>query len=259
MKTNHERNYDKRFLFGANYFDPKVIDSLHLNFSRHGYVRLAGLIEQTTFDLLKSEIERVSAWAKAMDFNMPSYETLRLMTTLGGKIITKESPLLADFYENPELRRILSGITGGSLYNNNDENEWCVATYLNGERQTHGFHLDDPPIALIVIIKTPPPEFGGYLEMITDWREIARIYDRDPERDVLPLVEEMRKLNLIQTKMHVTGDAYLLRADQCLHAVAPLRGKNVSRSILNMAFELEPNVVRQSRTAAALFDTKQDE
>jgi len=254
MKTEKQDNYNNSFMFGANYFDSKIINSLHLSFGRHGYVKLQGLLESQTFDLLKNEVQRLSGIAKERNFMMPGYESPRVMTTLGGRQIKESSYLLKSFYDNQQLRSILSGIVGNQLFDCPDENEWCVSTWLNGEGQTHGHHLDDPPIALIVIIESPSPEQGGSLEVITDWREIARIFEQDPEINVLPLVNKLRNFNLVQIKSHITGDAYLLRADQCLHAVAPLRGREAKRSILNMAFDLEPNIVRRSETAAALFE-----
>ncbi len=254
MRTEKQNEGDKQFNFGADYFDSKVVNSLHLAFSRYGYVKLAGLIAPPTFNLLKKEVQRLSAMATQRNFVMSGYETPRVMTTLGGREIGEVSGLLRDFYGNPELRSILSGIVGSYLFDNHDENEWMVSTWLNGEGQTHGHHLDDPPIALIVILETPAPELGGFLEVVTDWHEIAHIFEREPEENVLPLVNKLKALNLVQVKTHVTGDAYLLRADRCLHAVAPLRGAETKRSILNIAFELEPNIVRHSLTAAALFE-----
>jgi len=255
MKTVKANNVNNSFKFGANYFDSKMIDSLHLSFGRNGYVKLPGLIALPTFNLLKAEVQRLSGIAIERNFVMQGYESPRIMTTLGGQQIAENSELLKNFYGNQKLRSVLSGIVGSPLFDCPDVNEWCVSTWLNGEGQTHGHHLDDPPIALIVIIEAPPPELGGFLEVVTDWREIARIFEQDPERNVLPLVNKLRNINLVQVKTHITGDAYLLRADQCLHAVAPLRGRETKRSILNMAFELEPNIARRSETAAALFET----
>lgn len=254
MKTEKQSNDHNPFEFGANYFDTKIINSLHLSFGRFGYVKLPKLIAPVTFNLLKTEVQRLSGIAKKRNFVMPGYESPRVMTTLGGKQIKENSALLKSFYGNQELRSVLSEIVGSQLFDCPDENEWCVSTWLNGEGQTHGHHLDDPPIALIVIIEAPPPELGGFLEVVTDWHKIARVFEQDPETNVLPLVNKLRNINLVQIKTHITGDAYLLRADQCLHAVAPLRGRETKRSILNMAFELEPNIVRRSETAAALFE-----
>lgn len=253
MKTEKQNYNDAPLRFGANYFDFKIINSLHLSFGRNGYVKLPGLIVPSTFNLLRTEVQRLSGIAKERNFVMPGYESPRVMTTLGGKQIKENSELLKNFYSNQELRSILSGIVGSQLFDSHDEKEWCVSNWLNGEGQTHGHHLDDPPIALIVVIQAPPPELGGELEVVTDWREVARIFGHDPERNVLSLVDKLRTFNLVQVKTHITGDAYLLRADQCLHAVAPLRGREARRSILNMAFELEPNIVRCSKTADALY------
>lgn len=249
-----QRINDNEFVFGVRYADYKTVQSLHLAFSKSGYVKLPGLIEPTTFTALRAEVETLSRIARHKDFVMSGYETPRIMTTLGGKEISANSETLRRFYKDNRLRAILAGIIGGPVFDSYDANEWCVATWLNGRGETHGYHLDDPPIALIVILKAPASDLGGSLEMIADWREIARIFGHDPEKNVLPLVERLRRLNLVQSKAHAAGDAYLLRADQCLHAVTPLRSSEAQRCILNMAFELEPDIVRQSDTAAALFE-----
>lgn len=253
MKTEKQNYNDFPFKFGANYFDSKIINLLRISFGRNGYVKLPELITPLTFNLLKNEVRKLSKIAKKRNFVMPGYESPRVMTTLGGKQIKENSKLLKSFYDNRELRNILSGIVGSQLFDSHDEKEWCVSNWLNGEGQTHGHHLDDPPIALIVIIKAPPLELGGELEVVTDWHEVARIFGNDPENNVLPLVDKLKAFNFVQVKTHITGDAYLLRADQCLHAVAPLRGRETKRSILNMAFELEPNIFRKSKTADTLY------
>lgn len=256
MKHSKEKQQNlEKFDFGTKYVNQTLANILHHAFARHGYVKLPGLISQSTFDALKTEVQNLVKYSVNKNFTMPGYETPRVMTTIGGQQILRHSSMLRCFYEDTELRSILSGIVGSQLFDNCDDNEWCVSTWLNGTGQTHGFHLDDPPIALIIILETPPHENGGYLEVVPDWQEISFLNGQAADENVTPLVNELRQFGLVHVKPHNTGDAYLLRADQNLHAVAPLRGKSDRRSILNLAFELEPNIVRRSETAAALFES----
>jgi hypothetical protein len=244
----------QKFGFGRSFTDQKKLQALSLTFRSTGYVKLPGLFDAKTFARIWKEITQLAVFARARNLIMSDSKTPRFMTTLGGKEIKKHSTLLRALYLDIHLRLILSTIVGHQLFDSLDGTEWCVGTFLNGEGQTHGFHLDDPPIALIVIGEAPPPEFGGVLEMIPQWREISEVFQRDPESSVGSLVEKLRDLGLVQTKIHRASDAYLLRADRCLHSVAPLRGINTRRTILNMAFELAPNVVRESKSASELFD-----
>lgn len=254
MKYAAINNSTQKFNFGRSFTDSKKLKALHLAFKHTGYAKLAGLFDDVTFSQIRKELKRLAIFAIARHFTMGGFETPRYMTTLGGQEIKKHSTLLSALYSDVYLRRILSRIVGHTLFDNLDKNEWTVGTYLKGDGQTHGFHIDDPPVALIIIVEAPPQEFGGVLEMVPEWPKISEIYNRSPEFEVGPVVEELRDLGLVQTKTHATSDAYLLRADRCLHAVAPLNGANTRRTIVNMAFELAPNVIRRSSTAAALFE-----
>jgi hypothetical protein len=253
MKLDTQQTTCKKWQFGSHYFDSRTIDTLSVAFKRHGYVRLPNFFKAPTFIDIKNELNRLAAFALSRDLTMEEFKTPRIMHTLAGQQIKSLSPFFVDLYHDPVLRKIVSGIVGQPVHDSHDETEWTVGTVLKGEGQTHGFHLDDPPIALIIIVEAPPQQLGGVLEMITDWQEIATIFDTAPDGEVGPIVQKLRGLGMIQTKVHQATDAYLLRADRCLHAVAPLKGAKTRRAIVNMAFELSPNIIRQSKTADTLF------
>src|SRR5688572_24083750 len=143
-----------------------------LAFARDGYVRLPRQFFASAFPALQTEVARLRQFAKTKDFIMPGYETLRRMSTLGGKDISRLSPLLVDFYENPDTRALLSNICGQEVFPCHDENEWQVINWLEGPGETHGWHLDDPPLALVVFLETPPASEGGALEYINGWRQL---------------------------------------------------------------------------------------
>lgn len=230
-----------------------------LAFAREGYVRLPRSFFASVFAELQSEAMRLREHAKTRDFIMPGYETLRRMSTLGGKDILRLSPMLVDFYHNPEIRTLLSNICGQEVFACHDENEWQVINWLEGPGETHGWHLDDPPLALVIFIETPSGSDGGALEFINGWRQLCAVFGSDPERNATILIERCRAAGLITAKVHATGDAYLMRADQCLHRAAPLIATGARRSVINLAFELQPDVRRTGVTASLLYDkTKND-
>src|SRR5439155_11867736 len=176
-----------------------------------------GLFSNSTFANLQSEVARLRKYANTKNFTMPGFETLRRMSTLGGKEIRKESTVLTNLYNNNELRSLVSKICRREIFACNDENEWQVVNWLEGSGETHGWHLDDPPLALVIFIEAPPAEHGGSLEFINEWRQLCAELGHDPQRDVAKLVDQCYRADLVNSKGHKTCDAYLLRADNCLH------------------------------------------
>ena len=225
-----------------------------LAFASDGYVRLPRSFFASVFAQLQNEVKRLRAYAKTRDFIMPGYETLRRMSTLGGKDILRLSPMLADFYHNPEIRTLLTNICGRQVFACHDENEWQVINWLEGPGETHGWHLDDPPLALVIFMETPPESDGGALEFINGWHQLCAVVGSDPELNATDLIERCRAAGLITAKVHATGDAYLMRADQCLHRAAPLTAAGARRCVINLAFELQPDVRRTGVTASLLYD-----
>lgn len=235
----------------------KQVEDHSSRFARDGYVRLPRLFGTAQFNTLQSEIARLRKYANNKNFTMPGFETLRRMSTLGGKKIRKQSTILTNLYENRELRSVVSKICGREIFTCNDENEWQVVNWLEGPGETHGWHLDDPPLALVIFIKSPHAAEGGILEFINEWRQLCAELGHDPERDVTRLVEHCFAAHLMNSKAHSTGDAYLLRADKCLHRVTPLAALRARRTVLNLAFEFEPDVRRIGETAALLYENSE--
>lgn len=225
-----------------------------LAFARDGYVRLPRSFFDPVLSGLQTEVARLRESAHTKDFVMPGYETLRRMSTLGGKDIRRLSPFLCNFYNKQETRSLLSNICGQEVFTCNDENEWQVINWLEGPGETHGWHLDDPPIALVIFIEAPPASQGGALEYINGWRQLCAVVGVDPEENTASLIERCRAAGLVTSKSHITGDAYLMRTDKCLHRAAPLTAVGARRAVLNLAFELEADVRRVGVTASILYD-----
>lgn len=235
--------------------DMSLLEDLRRDFEHRHYVRLPGLLPPALFSQVRAEVDRLEHLARPKDFTMEvMYHTPRIMTTLGGQVVRRASPLLNELYDHPGLRGLISHIVGCPVYSSEDINEWMVCNWLSAAGQTHGWHLDDPPLALIIFLESPKPEGGGVLEYIPDWHSLCAESGHDPNGDVNALVTHCRAAELVQERAHAAGDAYLLRADTCLHRVTAIKTPGARRVALNLAFELQPDVRRKGVTAALLYD-----
>jgi len=232
-----------------------ALTRLRLAFARQHYVALPGLFSApSAFAPLEAEVGRLEQFATKKNFVMPGYNTPRVMATVGGRAIKRESPLLTAMYVAGDLAALVSQIAGWQVYPCHDENEWMVINWLEGPGETHGWHLDDPAYALVIFVEAPAQGQGGQAEFIADWRRLCGRLGENPECDVEAAVAVCRELGLVHSKTHVAGDAYLLRADHCLHRVAPLTAAGARRVILNLAFEAKPDTYRKGVTAAYLYE-----
>ena len=212
------------------------IKELRRQFARDCYVRLPGFLRGEAFDFVKAEVDRLESRARDKCFEMDGYKTPRVMKALGGQEILYASPL-AFIYLHYAIRQLIEEIVGTKIFTCQHPNEYMVINYLLSPGATHGWHLDDPAYALVIFIDAPPQEAGGYLEFIPGWRQICLENGLEPEGDVNGLVASLREQNLIKSAVHRAGDAYLMRANQCLHRVSEIVAPDVRRVIINMAFE----------------------
>ncbi len=248
------RNSPMFFVVSDTYREARTLVTLRQAFARDSYVALPQLLTDEAFSLLKEEVRGLERLAAPKDFTMPGYETPRLMATLGGRDIPRASPLLTTLYLHHETRELIRRITGGEVHTCRDLNEWAVLNWLVAPAATHGWHLDDPPLALIIFIDAPEEGSGGEMEYIRDWPRICSAHGAQPDGPAADLVHLCREAGLVHTESHRAGDAYLLRADQCLHRVTPLAPGAGRRVVINMALEVSPNIMREGVTARRLYE-----
>ncbi|MUG93669.1 hypothetical protein F7734_15070 [Scytonema sp. UIC 10036] len=239
-------------LLSKKYTDYDVLTQLRHEFITDNYVKLPGLFSLEAFTDLKAELKRIEPFAIKKNFVMEGYETPRVLSVLGGQKILKLSPMLKSLYSDENLSHFLQMIVGTEIYPCLHPEEFMVANFLLCAGATHGWHLDDPSYALVIIFEAPCELEGGLLELIPNWNNFLDSLGADPKLNVDPLVELARCSNLVQTKHHASGDAYLLRADRCLHQVTELLNDNISRIVLNLAYESTPNP-SYSYTATRLY------
>jgi hypothetical protein len=218
----------------------QTLGELRAHFREHHYVHLPNLMTEEAFEFVKTETARLEQFALNRNFVMDGYETPRIMKALGGEVIKSESPL-AYIYTHYEIRELIKDIVEADVHPCLHPNEFMVVNYLTFQGATHGWHLDDPSYALVILTETTKGESGGLLEYIKDWCRICAARGVSAEEMVNETVEHCRSQQIIRTHDHHAGDAYLLRADQCLHRVTELTSKHSRRVVINMAFESTPN------------------
>ncbi|QLY28337.1 hypothetical protein [Nocardia huaxiensis] len=212
--------------------------ALRDRFAIEGYAPLPELFDAASLAGLDSELTRLELACTRRDFRMACMDgSPRHMTTLGGQAIATGSALIPRLYDDPSLRELLCAITGLELIAVPDPLERHVLNILHRPGDTHGAHIDDYPIALVVFLEAPPgPPDGGLLEYLSD-------------------STDLRRFAMGQTRFayHRRGDAYLLRSDTTAHRVTPLRRSGIRRVALNFAYTTEEFTPVRTSSAARLY------
>lgn len=222
------------------YRDTEHLAQLRARFACNCYVKLPHLFTEETQACLVSEIDRINVKKREKNFQMNGYGTPRRMSVISGLEILASSKLLAICYAHHDIRKTVSEIIGQDVFGVDHKNEFMVVNLLERDGDTHGWHLDDPSFALIIVLHAPPEGQGGCLEYVKDWRELCRRYGLNPESDVDRGVELAKQIGLFRTMHHAAGDCYLINAAECLHRVTPISGQQSIRCALNMAYDDRP-------------------
>lgn len=233
-------------------FDPKQLSDLHERFLRNGYVQLPEFLTPAALKFVRYELKRMEAAASRRIFEMPGYASPRNLSVLGGQSIKRYSPFLFRLYHHSALRHCVETIAGRRVFSCNHPEEFMVANFLQASGDTHGWHLDDPPFALVIFAESPAPGDGGEVEIIPNWKDLCRRKSRKPDDDIADLIAWADENQLIERLHHEPGDAYLLRADLNLHRVVPIRADGARRCVINLAFQASPEI-EFTRTADLLY------
>lgn len=201
------------------------------HFHRCGYVPLPGLLPEATVAVLREEIAAILPLSNRKDFMMVCMEnTPRHMTTVSGLAIAERSPAIVDLYNDSRLVEGISNLVGRPLEAAGDPVERHVLNMLHEAGDTHGFHTDDYPVALVLFIESPNcPDGCGRLEFC-------------PVEDV----------HEAQTRSHQVGDAYVLRSDRLRHRVQPIHN-GCRRTVLNFAYSVEGEAIAHTPSASLLY------
>jgi len=222
-------------------------DIAHNEYQKKGFVNVTKFFGNNFFRRLESEITSLKNLKIRKDFTMPIYETPRNLSVIGGGVIKDKSQFLNGVYSSSELNSLLRKIIKKNIFKVNHKEEFIVINFLSEDNDTHGWHLDDPDVALVFIVNSPKNKKGGNLELVRNF------YENEDEKIQGQFVFEQKNILSYTFNDH---EAYLLNASKILHRVTPLVGKDF-RSALNFAYSYSDNQIF-GETADLLY-TKEKE
>lgn len=209
---------------------------LRASFHETGYVKLPELLTTEVFRVVSLEVARLCMDRVRKDFVMPDFNTDRNMSVLSGKDVVRKSEVIANLYACQELRDWISNVTGTDIHTVHHDDEFLVVNFLDGDRDTHGWHLDDPRYALIIVVESPVTPMGGHIEYVPNWKRLALKEGFDSHQNVERGVEICKQEGKLLSDSLKSSDCYLLDASEVLHRVSPMSSGG-SRKALNLAFD----------------------
>lgn len=209
----------------------------HETFVRDKYVRFPSFFQPHGFALLRQEADRLRRLAMRRDFQMEgSGGTPRHMSTLGGHLVAEYSSLVPALYSDPDLLAFLSGVAGEPVLVVPDPVENHVMNVLHRPGDVHGGHVDTYAFAFNISIDGTSEVDGGALEYV-------------PGSVALEDLEGP----LVRRAYHAPGDCYLVKTDEAVHRVSPLRRQGALRTIFNFAFANPATVGLVSYSTSSLY------
>ncbi len=196
-------------------------------FIRDGILYMNNFVEEESQPILKATAKKLlDDVGKRKDFLMSQTENSpRFMKVVNGNALKKINYINSS-YNCHNLRMFLNYVTDTTVINCSNLIEDMIITRLQKEMDTHGWHKDDYPYALIVGIESSP-SCGGLLEYRNNEGQICSFYLKE-------------------------GDAYLMRTDKIQHRVSPLIN-NTPRTILNFTYGIKEQKVIKNGTATQLL------
>jgi hypothetical protein len=209
----------------------------HETFVDGKYVRFSSFFRPHGFALLRQEADRLRRLALRRDLRMEgSGGSPRHMSTLGGHVIAEYSSLIPALYNDPDLLAFLSGVAGEPVLVVPDPVENHVLNVLHRPDDVHGGHVDTYAFAFNISIDGTTESDGGALEYVPG---SVALEDLDGP--------------LVRRAFHAPGDCYLVKTDEAVHRVSPLRRDGALRTIFNFAFANPATVGLVSYSTSALY------
>lgn len=219
------------------YLDKSHLQKLSAKFKQDGYLTLRNFLSKKVFDLLSEETFKLHELSAKRDFVMAGYETPRILSVAGGKMILRNTVFIPSLYVHHQLQMVLSSLVQNKIYTVKHQEECIVANYLDGRGQTHGWHLDDPTYALIIVLDAPDAGSGGCVEYVSKWKELCTHLAIDPYKQIELGLNFAKRHDLIKSVHLEVGDCYILNARENLHRVTPISDNSSRRRVINMAFD----------------------
>ena len=237
-----------------NHLLDNTIENYRTQFQKTGYVKFDSILSDGFFYYLQKIVLKLQNFAIQKNFKMEEYQSPRKMSVLGGDLVTQHHPELLVIYFHYQLRNFLEKISKKKIFDCLHPQEFMVINYLNGPGQTHGWHLDDPELALVICIEHPiSPEQEGLLEFVPNFSKFQELYPE--EKNSSNIAEFARKdRKLFKKSFDKQNQAYLFAANSHFHRVTPLKNKDSKRIVINFAFSTTmKNIGEYGKTANKLY------
>lgn len=209
----------------------KVSDRVRKEFGIAGNCLIPDFVDHVAVEEMYTLLSQLKESAHTRNFIMPGIETPRRMRTLGGRFISRTLKELVALYYSDEMKRFIESVVGRKVFPCLHPEEFIVVNYLEGRCQTHGWHLDDPDIALIICIRSPS-KGGGKVEMISGFADRQKVTPAELARRI----SDAEHSGHIKTLQLNDGDAYILHASRVLHRVTELESDLDERIAINLAY-----------------------
>jgi hypothetical protein len=210
---------------------PDKSREFQVQFATEGIVRLPKFLNDAVHQRLLAEVSSVVPILSYRNFVMPGWQTPRHMRTMGGRRIREFLPFLNSLYHEPSIIDFIRMVTCTDVFKCQNELEFAVINYQSGPAQTHGWHLDDAPYALIIILRAPESDSGNV--------ELGPRLEQSEGSRYLGFTEkisEAAQAGNIKTFRPKGGDAYLLHASAIPHRVTECALENDDRLVITFAY-----------------------
>lgn len=210
------------------------------DFEAGGLVNVKGLLPEDMWQQLADETNGIiNDYGIKRNLTLEqSDNTRRALTTVGNTPCRENGPCMSAIYDSAEFHRFLSTIAGERVSMFPNPVEQLAVSLLTEPGDTHGWHWDDCSFALIWMIESPPPSFGGFTQCVPNTGH---------EKGRTNIFELLTKYP-IQSHYFPQGSFYFFRSGTSLHQVHPLV-KPARRLIINMDFVSDADLSRTLDTS----------
>ena len=190
------------------------IAALRRTFAERDVVALDGVFPRALVDELSAAARRaLDARGVRRDLRVAATGGNQRRYRIAGRdALAEASPAVGRIYRSPDVIGVVARIAGEPVVPVPYEPEEFIATRLEQSGDVHDWHWDDYSYALVWVLRVPPHEAGGVVELV---RNVA--WDKAD-----PRVGEHLRTHVVERFHPRAGSAYLLRAHATMHRVAPL-------------------------------------
>lgn len=227
----------------------QLITELSEKFHINGIVDVTAFFSQDAINgLCDHAILAYEKYGKRKDFiSLHGGKTPRNMFTVSKSNIDLAGDAIKEFYNDPAQCELLSQIGKEKVSCLTYENEKYIINGLGMENDTHGWHFDDYSYALVLIIRTPPVQYGGCVEYVPNSNNSTQRAEFDDINSIL-------SSHVVNRRWFPDKTLYLMKSMTTLHRVTPI-SENHNRLSLALSYANESdNNVNSHTSVTDLYD-----